>query len=812
MKKRLLLLLCLIATAGSAAWATDPSGTFKNGGTWRISDDGELYVDTETIPDYDITGFGFGMYGGYYIIDIDNDLDNFYYERYTYSSPWYSYMARIKTIRLSQNVKTVGEYAFAGLRRLTRVVIQGSGITLKDGAFAKCYRLVDFPFANGEVKHIGNNAFYHCGFSEPLVLNGVSSIGYYAFNECYRLWRNSNSSVPSIIIKGNQYPTVEEMDDYSKGHSTLEHYLSNDGHTVLFSSRERVAKGSKFIVVNNCGRTGKFSSNGVGEVSIGGDYWRLLGSGLLYITDKMYNYYASPSQAPWYEFRNSVTTIILNNNVKNVAANAFKDFTNLEVVELPDKAEIGENAFNGCKRLYRVKGLDKVKTIGEGAFASTAIAVADLSGATSIRSNAFDNVGALTQLILGDRVDYIGDYAFRNTLQSQAASCWIKSFGSAPSARANTFEGVKTKQLVVTGSAASSYNKAPWNQFTISPITDFPISESDYYCSWTLTGDGTLTVSGGQSSRMKNYTKPGEQPWYLYRDYIKKIVVTSTVSHIGDYAFAFGTEGESRVTEIEIPTAYHIGNHSFENNDKLRSVSANNIHYISDYAFAGCSEIEKYEFGSELKTIGDHAFDGCKNVDVLALTAANPPEVTAETFEGLGSDGSGSSSRRRAGATGQKSVMLDVPDEYMTKYLANIYWRLFAFYTGEHGNVVKSGKYYDGLWVIYSDGTLIASSNTSEGDIDGFYNQPSVKRVEFLGNATELNWTGFGANDLPNVEEIILSPAMTKLGNEAFKGLSKLKSINLEGVESIGSETFKGCSSLTKADMGNVKEIGDRAF
>jgi len=311
---------------------------------------------------------------------------------------------------------------------------------------------------------------------------------------------------------------------------------------------------------------------------------------------------------------------------------------------------------------------------------------------------------------------------------------------------------------------------------------------------------------------MKNYTKPGEQPWYLYRDYIKKIVVTSTVSHIGDYAFAFGTEGESRVTEIEIPTAYHIGNHAFENNDKLHSVSANNMHYICDYAFAGCSEIEKYQFGDDLMSIGDHAFDGCKNVDVLALTAANPPEVTAETFVGLGSDGSGSSGRRRAGDAGQKGVTLDVPEEYMTKYMANIYWRLFAFYTGEHGNVVKSGKYYDGAWVIYSDGTLIASSNTSEGDIDGFYYDTTVKRVEFLGNATELNWTGFGANDLPNVEEIVLSPAMMKLGNEAFKGLSKLKSINLEGVESIGSETFKGCSSLTKADMGNVKEIGDRAF
>ena len=808
MIKRLLLLLCLTLTAGSAAWADIAQGTFKNGGTWKITDQGELYVDAVTIPDYDITSFGFGMYGGSFVIDIDNDIDNYYYKRYTYSSPWYSYMPLIKTIRLSSRVKTVGEYAFAGLRLMTKVAIEGSGLTLKEDAFSGCFRLVDFPFANGEVKHIGANAFYHCGFSGPLVLNGVLSIGDYAFDECYHLWRNSNSSVPSIVIKGEQYPVVESMHDYSKGYSALEYSLG-DNNLMLHYTRERVAKGSKFIVVNDAGKEGTFSSNGVGEVCIGGDYWRLVGGGNLYISDKMDSYYASPSQTPWYKFRGRVTTIILNNYAKNVTANAFKDFTALQVVELPDNATIGANAFNGCTQLYRVKGLDKVLDIGEGAFASTAIAVADLSGAINIGSNAFDNATKLEQLILGEGVRTIGSKAFRNTLQSQAANCWIKVFCPRPSTTSDAFEGVKTKNLLVSAGVSASYNSSPWNQFTLSPITDFPVEASDYYCSWKLTGDGTLTVSGGQTSVMKNYASPEEQPWYLYRDYIKKVVVTSTVSRIGDYAFAFAQQGESRLQEIEIPTAFHVGAHAFENNDQLRVVTANNIQTINDYAFAGCSAIKNYSFGSNLESIGKNAFDGCKNVDVMALTAATPPEVTAETFEGMGSSSSQSTRRR---AAGQKGVTLDVPEEYMTKYMANIYWRLFAFYTGEHGAVVKSGKYYDGAWVIYEDGTMIASSETSEGDIEGFFNQPSVKRVQFLGGATKLTWAGFGGHNLPNVEEIVLSPALTVLGDEAFKGLTKLKSINLENVLSIGRETFKGCTGLTAANLQTVEQIGDNAF
>lgn len=215
MKKRLLLLLCLIATAGSTAWAgIIAQGTFKNGGSWKITDDGELYVDAVTVPDYDMTSYKRDYYD-----DEDCDLDGIFYPRPINTSPWYGFMPRIKKIRLSNKVTTVGEFAFAGLRMVSQVVVEGSGLTLKDWSFYGCFRLVDFPFSNGEVSHIGVQAFWHCGFFRPLVLNGVSSIDSNAFEQCFHLWRDSKSSIPSIVIKGNQYPTVGKMNDYSKGYS-----------------------------------------------------------------------------------------------------------------------------------------------------------------------------------------------------------------------------------------------------------------------------------------------------------------------------------------------------------------------------------------------------------------------------------------------------------------------------------------------------------------------------------------------------------------------------------------------------------------
>ena len=54
MKKRLLLLLCLLVTAGSAAWADIASGTCKNG-TWVIDDNGKLVI---TLSDGSVLDLG----------------------------------------------------------------------------------------------------------------------------------------------------------------------------------------------------------------------------------------------------------------------------------------------------------------------------------------------------------------------------------------------------------------------------------------------------------------------------------------------------------------------------------------------------------------------------------------------------------------------------------------------------------------------------------------------------------------------------------------------------------------------------------
>ena len=607
------------------------------------------------------------------------------------------------------------------------------------------------------------------------------------------------------------------MADYNQGLTRYENY-KGEGDYVLTQTKTRIERGSKLIVVSDTRNSGAFSTNGVGEVVGGGDGWRLK-NGVLTITSQQLSY-NSASVAPWYAQKSHIGHVILKAN--NIPAELFRDYTALHTVELPeDVVSIGNNAFNGCTNLTKVTNLDNVKTIGDGAFASTRLNVVVLNAAQTIGANAFDNVTTMSQLILGEDLTSIGSYAFRNTLQSQAGSYWIRVSGSAPSSTAsNAFDGVITKTLYVPAGVYASYNgKSPWSQFTLNTIVDFPVSGSNP--TWQLTYDGTLTIL----SNIPNYSNESDQPWYPYKNYIRKVVFGNNVTTVGNNALSYEDEGESKVTSVEIPaTVETIGENAFKNNDQIEEVQAEGVKNIGDEAFTNCSSLEKVKFGKDVQSLGNKVFNQCGLVDVMAVKAAVPPTVTAQTFQGLGIVSSNAPAKvkakaaaRRApnatAATGQKATTLEVPDDYLAKYLAAQYWNLFSFeFIGEHGGIVRSGQYYDGVWVIYEDGTLIASSETSTGTIDGFYNQPGVKRVELMGGATELNWGGFGPADLPNLEEVVLSPALHKLGDEVFQNSTKLKSINLENVDSIGMRAFKGCTSLTSVNLPAVKYIANSAF
>ena len=167
MRKILTLVVCsLLAIWTVSASQYTMSGTFKNGGTWKV-EKGVLYVDAETIPNSPSTrpAARTTLAGGQ-----SNAWENM--------SDWWGSSNNIRTIELSSKVKKIGYGAFAGCVNLEKVVFKAgnnNNVEIGDEAFSDCWRLTDFDFSRVTV--IGENAFDRCRSLKRIELPVIQSIG-----------------------------------------------------------------------------------------------------------------------------------------------------------------------------------------------------------------------------------------------------------------------------------------------------------------------------------------------------------------------------------------------------------------------------------------------------------------------------------------------------------------------------------------------------------------------------------------------------------------------------------------------------------
>ena len=109
-------------------------------------------------------------------------------------------------------------------------------------------------------------------------------------------------------------------------------------------------------------------------------------------------------------------------------------------------------------------------------------------------------------------------------------------------------------------------------------------TENDYV-TWTVEGDGVLTVSG--MGAMADYASADEQPWYDYSSDITRVVVEDGVTSIGQSAFE-----ECQLTSISLPEGLTtIGAKAFYNNIRIIEIVSipQSVTSIGNSAFEGTS-------------------------------------------------------------------------------------------------------------------------------------------------------------------------------------------------------------------------------
>ena len=172
--------------------------------------------------------------------------------------------------------------------------------------------------------------------------------------------------------------------------------------------------------------------------------------------------------------------------------------------------------------------------------------------------------------------------------------------------------------------------------------------------SWSLSDDGTLTISGTDMPDFKydDYWDETDAPWFSQKDKIKKVIIKDGVKNIGKLAFweykaLTAVTISNSVTSIGDSAFYYcenlasvtfgnslksIGSYAFSECKSLSSITIpNSVISIGVCAFRRCYELKSAILGKSVKNIGDYAFDDCSSLSSFTI----PDSVLSVGFEAI---------------------------------------------------------------------------------------------------------------------------------------------------------------------------------
>ena len=223
-----------------------------------------------------------------------------------------------------------------------------------------------------------------------------------------------------------------------------------------------------------------------------------------YYFNDLYDYYVN---APWYSFRESITTLIIEdgissigdyafckcsgltsvtipNSVTSIGDYAFRKCSGLTSVTIPNSVtSIGEDAFSGCSGLTSVTIPNSVTSIGEDAFykCSGLTSVTIPNSVTSIGDYAFYSCANLETVILGKSVEEIGSLAFGDCERIVDIYCYAERVPSVDASGDDSFYNVSRKAAFwVPADRLRNYQiNEYWSEFDVRPMTAEGASVTD---------------------------------------------------------------------------------------------------------------------------------------------------------------------------------------------------------------------------------------------------------------------------------------------------------------------------------------------
>lgn len=729
------------------------------------------------------------------------------------------------------------------IKNLQELIING-GTTIPDKAFQNYSNLKSITLSS-DVTTIGKNAFEGTGLETFVASSNLEKINLQAFKDC--------KSLTSVDLTNMKISTYSFSDGSNNSSSTFEGCTSLTNvllPTNLGGVASRMFYGCTALEsITFPDKTTLIGTQAFANTSIKSITWNKVVEvlkGAFYGTDietitipsgmKLYH---GTSGYGVFENCKKLKTVIWNTSYANTSSYggkyAFRNCTSLTSFTMNSGDTLSEHMFENCTSLETIDTTN-IKYYYEDCLKGSGIKNLTIPSGSKLRMYAFEGCPELTSVTFGTGVTFESGHTgfFKDcaklttvSLASDMTSIPYEMFKNCTSLSSFDFTNIKTinqgafentgftslelpstitsigkeafnlcrklEKVVINCNLAEGLfkNCKSLNDVTFGEnITSIPTS-TFFGCSGleTVSFTDSITSIGGSAFRECG---------------LKQLVLPSTITSVGDYAFS----DDSKLEKVTINGVWStIPSSAFYRCTMLEEVTiAEGNETIGSDMFSGCTSLKNITLPSSLTTIKYRAFENC-----TALKSIIIPENVQTIENTIGS----STSKAYAFAGCYNLVEVYNLSNYIT------------INTGIENENGSLGLYAKIVHISLDDNTSIV---TDSNGYQFVYTDSIGYLVGYTGNSSELvlpDSFEYGDDTITeyvikdylfyqnnNIKSVVISDAVTSIGQYAFYNCDNLSEVIIgNNVNTIGNYSFYGCGSLVSITIpASVTSIESFAF
>lgn len=673
--------------------------------------------------------------------------------------------------------------------------------------------------------------------AESLVVSGSFKTEYF-IGEAF----DNNGIVVTAIYSDGSTNDVSSEVDYT-GYDSEK--AGEQTVIVTYSEGENVVSSAFVVIVQE---QEEDISGQSGDLS-----WIITGDGTLTISGNgVMLDYSSSSPAPWIEYKDSITKIIIETGVQNIGTYAFyrntKNYLSLVTeVTIPDTiASIGKYAFHKMTAL---------STVWYGGSPNSWEALKDNIGNNNAPLLNAENIiyakenSPIVEIIVGGT--YRKEYAIGEDFDSTGLVVLaIAEDGSSMNVTKKTsidtsgFDSSKPGECTLTA-IYDDGNEQYMASFVVSVKSDEEVRASGTFgatgdnLTWSLTFGGDMTISG--AGGMNTWAAASETPWYEYRNSIKSVIVDTDVTNVGNYAFAEYPKLESVMLSSSVN---RVGTYAFRMDSALTTINLENVITVQDNAFiqsgiteavldkatsiganafSQCVNLESVTIREPV--IGENAFNGCQkltNVDLRSVkiigdrafvqTSIGGADLSSATS--VGSEAFASLKTLKYVVIGSELRSLTLSGTGITELTipGTLTEFLFSYNTDLESIIIEEGITGIPEYSLSNNTklkTVVLPTSLTSIDATGFYNCTALETINFSG--TRAAWEAIGYNPADGVTVICSDdPVIVASGECGDQGDNITWTLTADGILTlIGTGATESYSSRSSFKIAYAQDIGD---